>query len=96
MFWIEIYSRRRWETYRNKRSNLNGFTHEDFSGIKVVQGFAKEKGTENNFKNMVGELSDSFINAVKLNDCFWPLVELSWGVGTLVVFAVGYFLIKND
>ena len=33
---------------------------------------------------------------IKLNDCFWPLVELSWGVGTLVVFAVGYFLIKND
>ena len=95
MFWIEIYSRRRWEVYRNKRSNLNGFTHEDFSGIKVVQGFAREKGTENNFKDMVGELSDSFIKAVRLNDCFWPLVELSWGVGTVVVFAVGYFLIKS-
>ena len=50
MFWIEIYSRSRWEIYRSKRSNLNGFTHEDFSGIKVVQGFAREKGTENNFK----------------------------------------------
>lgn len=95
MFWIEIYSRRRWEIYRNKRSNLNGFTHEDFSGIKVVQGFAREKGTENNFKDMVGELSNSFVKAVRLNDCFWPLVELSWGIGTLVVFAVGYFLIKS-
>lgn len=95
MFYIEIYSRKRWEVYRNKRSNLNGFTHEDFSGIKVVQGFAREKKTENNFNNMVGELSDAFIKAVKLNDCFWPLVELSWGAGTLVVFAVGYFLIKN-
>ena len=95
MFCIEIFSRRRWEIYRNKRSNLNGFTHEDFSGIKVVQGFAREKGTEGNFKGMVGELSNSFIKAVKLNDFFWPLVELSWGVGTLVVFAVGYFLIKD-
>ena len=95
MFCIEIFSRRRWEIYRNKRSNLNGFTHEDFSGIKVVQGFAREKGTEGNFKGMVGELSNSFIKAVKLNDFFWPLVELSWGVGTLVVFSVGYFLIKD-
>ena len=43
MFCIEIYSRRRWEIYRNKRSNLNGFTHEDFSGIKIVQGFAKKR-----------------------------------------------------
>ena len=95
MFCIEIYSRRRWEIYRNKRSNLNGFTHEDFSGIKIVQGFAKEEGTENNFKAMVKELSESFVKAVMLNDFFWPLVELSWGAGTLVVFAVGYKLVMN-
>ena len=95
MFCIEIYSRRRWEIYRNKRSNLNGFTHEDFSGIKIVQGFAKEEGTENNFNAMVKELSDSFVKAVMLNDFFWPLVELSWGAGTLVVFAVGYKLVMN-
>ncbi|MBS5885014.1 MAG: ABC transporter ATP-binding protein [Clostridium sp.] len=96
MFCIEIYSRRRWEVYRNKRSNLNGFTHEDFSGIKIVQGFAKEKGTENNFKSMVKELSEAFVKAVMLNDFFWPLVELSWGAGTLVVFAVGYKLVINN
>jgi len=96
MFCIEIYSRRKWEIYRNKRSNLNGFTHEDFSGIKIVQGFAKEEGTEKNFKAMVKELSDSFVKAVMLNDFFWPLVELSWGVGTLVVFAVGYKLVINN
>ncbi len=95
MFCIEIYSRRRWEVYRNKRSNLNGFTHEDFSGIKIVQGFAKEEGTEKSFKSMVKELSDSFTKAVMLNDFFWPLVELSWGAGTLVVFAVGYKLVMN-
>lgn len=95
MFCIEIYSRRRWEVYRNKRSNLNGFTHEDFSGIKIVQGFAKEEGTEKSFKSMVKELSDSFTKAVMLNDFFWPLVELSWGAGTLVVFAVGYRLVMS-
>ena len=49
MFVIEIYSRRRWEVYRKKRSNLNGFTHEDFSGIKVIQSFAKEDYTKEKF-----------------------------------------------
>lgn len=93
MFYIEIHSRRRWEVYRNKRSNLNGFTHEDFSGIKVVQAFAKEESTEEKFKEMVKELKDSFVKAVRLNDFFWPMVELSWGIGTLVVFAIGYRLI---
>lgn len=93
MFYIEIHSRKRWENYRNKRSNLNGFTHEDFSGIKVVQAFANEEDREKNFISMVGELKDSFMNAVKLNDFFWPLVELSWGIGTIIVFSVGYTLI---
>ena len=93
MFYIEIHSRKRWEVFRNKRSNLNGFTHEDFSGIKVVQAFANEKNTEKNFRKMVKEQKEAFLNAVRLNDCFWPLVELSWGIGTLIVFAVGYRLI---
>ena len=96
IFAIEIFSRKRWEIYRNKRSNLNGFTHEDFSGIKVVQGFANEEGTRNNFKGMVKELNDSFIKAVMLNDFFWPLVELSWGVGTIVVFGLGYKMVINN
>ena len=95
MFYIEIHSRKRWEVFRNKRSNLNGFTHEDFSGIKVVQAFANEKNTEKNFRKMVKEQKEAFLNAVRLNDCFWPLVELSWGIGTLIVFAVGYRLILS-
>ena len=93
MFVIEIYSRRRWEVYRNKRSNLNAFTHEEFSGVKVVQSFAKEDYTEEKFSELVKEQKKSFNRAVRLNDFFWPLVELSWGIGTVIVFAVGYKLI---
>ncbi|MBE6054550.1 MAG: ABC transporter ATP-binding protein [Clostridium sartagoforme] len=95
MFAIEIIARRRWEIYRNKRSNLNGFTHEDFSGIKVVKGFAKEKETEKNFEEMVKEQSDSFVSAVRINDFFWPIVELSWGIGNVIVFLIGYGLVMN-
>ena len=93
MFVIEIYSRRRWEVYRNKRSNLNAFTHEEFSGVKVVQSFAKEEYTEEKFAELVKQQKKSFNRAVRLNDFFWPLVELSWGIGTVIVFSVGYRLI---
>ena len=31
-----------------------------------------------------------------LNDFFWPLVELSWGVGTIVVFGLGYKMVINN
>ena len=90
MFYIETKSRKRWNDFRSKRSNLNGFTHENFSGMKVVQAFAKEEKT---YKEMVRKEKNAFLQAIKLNDLFWPLVELSWGVGTLIVFAVGYRLV---
>jgi ATP-binding cassette subfamily B protein len=96
MFFIEIQSRKRWEVYRKKRSNLNAYNHEDFSGIKVVQAFAKEGHTLSKFKDLVNELVNSFVAAVKFNDFFWPLVELSWGVGIVIVFYVGYLLVKSN
>lgn len=94
MLFIEINSRKRWSEYRSKRSILNGFTHEDISGIKVVQSYAKENSTYSKFKDLVWDHLESFLKAVRINDCMWPLVELSWGVGTIVVFFVGYNLIK--
>ena len=93
MFYVETKSRKRWNDFRSKRSNLNGFTHENFSGMKVVQAFAKEEDTEKTYKEMVRKEKNAFLQAIKLNDLFWPLVELSWGVGTLIVFAVGYRLV---
>lgn len=95
MFYIELASRKRWDTQRKKRSNLNAFTHENFSGIKVVQAFAKNKATTKTFKHMVSELVDAFIHAIRLNEFFWPLVDLSWGVGIVVVFYVGYGLVTS-
>ncbi len=95
MFFIEINSRKRWSEYRSKRSILNGFTHEDISGIKVVQSYAKENSTDLKFKDLVWDHLESFLKAVKINDFIWPLVELSWGAGTIVVFFVGYRLIKT-
>lgn len=96
MFYIETRARKKWDVYRKKRSNLIAFIHEDFSGIKVVQSFAKEKDKEKDFKEKVSELMGSFMKAVRLNDFFWPLVELSWGVGTVIVFYVGYKLVTSN
>ncbi|ERI94592.1 ABC transporter, ATP-binding protein [Clostridiales bacterium oral taxon 876 str. F0540] len=93
MFSIETFSRKRWQNYRRKRSTFNAFTHEDFSGIKVVQAFANETRTSNTFLNLVKDMMDEFIRAVRLNDLFWPLVDTSWGIGTALVYWFGAKLI---
>lgn len=95
MFMIEVSSRKKWAEYRSKRSILNGYTHEDISGIKVVQSYAKENDTNDKFKVLVWDHLKSFISAVKVNDFIWPIVELSWGLGTIIVFYLGYTLIRS-
>lgn len=65
---------------------MNAYTHEQFSGIRIVQGYATEKDSSKTFAQLVKEMMDAFINAVKLNDLFWPLVEISWGIGSIIVY----------
>lgn len=93
MFLVESKAHKRWQIYRKKNSNMNAFVHEDFSGIRVVQGFAAEEKTAKNFENLLNEHREAFISAVKLNDLFWPMVEVSWGVGTIIVFWYGVRLL---
>ncbi len=94
MFIIQIVSRRRWQIVRKKSSNLNAYSHEIFSGIKVVQGFNSEKKTNRVFRELLEEYKNSFVRAVRMNDMFWPLVELSWGGGTVLVFMYGLRLLN--
>ncbi|MFL0248124.1 ABC transporter ATP-binding protein [Candidatus Clostridium stratigraminis] len=96
MFSIETFSRKRWQEYRRKRSTFNAYTHEDFSGIRVVKAFASEERTSRNFLQLVKDMMNSFISAVKLNDLFWPLVDTSWGVGTVIVYWYSAKLIGDN
>jgi ATP-binding cassette, subfamily B, multidrug efflux pump len=96
MFMIETISRKRWQAFRKKRSNLNAFTHEDFSGIRIVQAFANEEKSSQTFSTLVKEMMSSFLRAVKLNDLFWPMVEVSWGIGSIVVFWYAVRLTSNE
>lgn len=96
LFIIEVKAREKWEVYRKKRSNLSAYTHENFSGIKVLQAFNAEKNTNNLFGNYVKDMKDSFVKAVKIQNGFGPVIELSYGLGIFVVYLFGYRLIQNN
>lgn len=89
MFLIMTVSHRRWQSYRRKTSNLNAFIHEDMSGIRVIQSFAAEEETKKDFYQLSQETRDSYIHAVRLADCFGPLVDLTWGVGGFLLYYIG-------
>lgn len=70
MFIIQIRAHKLWQIHRQKNSNLNGFIHENFSGIRIVQSFAAEQERQEAFDRCAREYRDSFIDAVKIADLF--------------------------
>jgi ATP-binding cassette, subfamily B, multidrug efflux pump len=94
MLFVSRNSHKRWQVYRKKTSNVNAFTHEAFSGIRVIQSFAAEEDSSRTFFTLVTEWKDSFMRAVRFADFFWPSVEMSWGAGTIVVFSYGIHLLN--
>lgn len=95
MYFVEVRAHRRWQVFRQKNSNLNAFTHEDFSGIRVVQSFTAEGQTSKTFSGLIQDLRRTFMYAIRLNDMFWPMVEFSWGIGTILVFFIGVRMIGS-
>ncbi|MDD5602609.1 MAG: ABC transporter ATP-binding protein [Eubacteriales bacterium] len=95
MFFIQTRSRKKWQLFRKKNSNLNAFTHEAFSGMRTIQSFVAEKSTAEAFDNMLTEHRESFVRAVRLSDLFWPVVELSWGFGMILVYAAGIGMVNT-
>ncbi len=95
MYWIEVRAHKRWQLFRKKNSTMNAFIHEDFSGIKVVQSYTAETTTSEAFEEILEEHTNAFISAIRLNDFFWPMVEISWGIGTALVFLIGVRLNKD-
>jgi ATP-binding cassette subfamily B protein len=92
---VQVVSHQRWRFHRKKVSTCNAFTHENFSGIRVVQSFTAEAETSKIYHGLTRDTLRAFIHAVSLNDFFWPSVEISWGVGTIAVSWYGVHLLNT-
>lgn len=96
IWFIQVYSHKRWQLFRRKSSNLNAFVHEDLSGIRVIQSFSAEKETRSTFLQLTDEHRDSFISAVRLSDAFGAVIDFCWGLGTVSLYYTGIKILGTD
>lgn len=89
MFFSEIIAHKRWQIFRKKSSNISAYAHEDFSGIGIVQSFNAEDESQGEFSQLVDEHRRSFRSAVVVADIFGPAIEISWGVGSFLLYYIG-------
>ena len=88
LWFIETRSHLRWRIHRKKGSNLNAFIHEDLSGMRIIQSYTAEDETEADFDILLKEHRGSFMNAIVINDAFFSVVDISWGLGTIAMYYV--------
>ncbi|HKL98996.1 MAG TPA: ABC transporter ATP-binding protein [Mobilitalea sp.] len=88
LWYIQTRSHLKWRIHRKKGSNLNAFIHEDLSGMRIIQSYTAEDETEETFDQLQKEHRDSFIKAIILNDAFFSVVDISWGLGTIAMYYV--------
>jgi ATP-binding cassette subfamily B protein len=96
LWFIQTRSHLRWQTHRKKSSNLNAFIHEDLSGIRIIQSFTAEEETQESFGVLLKEHRDSFIRAIILNDAFGPIIDISWGIGSIAMYYTAVTVLHID
>lgn len=89
VYLVQIVAHRKWQIVKKKKSNMNAYVHENLSGIRVVQSFCAEEESEVTYQGLVQEHVHSFVVAILYSDAFFPFIEVSWGIGTCLLYLIG-------
>lgn len=93
---IQLKAHPRWQMFRKKSANLNAFIHEDMAGIRIIQSFHAQEETENTFDALLAEHRESFFDAVRMSDAFGSVIDLSWGLGCILLYYTGIVVLGVD
>jgi len=89
LFRVKRLMRKRWQIVRMKRSNMNGYLHESLAGMRVTEAFAREAENYDTFANVNDDIRKSWMNAIYLNNAFWPMMDITGTLGTCLVYFFG-------
>ena len=89
---IKSKMRRAWQGVRLKTSTMNGYLHESLSGMRVTQAFVREQVNQGMYNDINQDIHDSWLRAVRFNNYFWPAIDLTSTIGTILVYLVGLAL----
>ncbi|AZS14892.1 ABC transporter ATP-binding protein [Paenibacillus lutimineralis] len=99
MFLISTRLRRKiriaWQEVRMKNSRINSHLNESIQGIRVTQAYTQEHENIHYFDVMNADSKKSWDKASAMNQMFGPLIDITGGVGTFILFILGAYLIQQ-
>lgn len=99
MFFISTKLRQKiriaWQDVRMKNSRINSHLNESIQGIRVTQAYTQERENMNYFDFMNTDSKKSWNKASAMNQAFGPMIEITGGFGTMILFWLGAYLIQS-
>ncbi len=95
MFRLKRMMRKRWQVVRMKTSNMNGYLHESLAGMRVTEAFVREDENLDTFRNVGDDIRSSWMRAIHINNAFWPALDLTGTIGTVLVYYFGVKLMGD-
>lgn len=89
IYYVETVVLKRSDKIQEQLSNLNSFTQEIFSGIRVVKAYTREKDFGANFAKESEEYKQRSMGMVKVNAMFFPVVMILIGISTVLTVWIG-------
>lgn len=96
VFFCEIVAHKKWQIMRKKESNMVAFIHESIAGIGIIQSFNAQKEATDEFDEIVDAHRLSFRNAILVADLFSPAIEISFGIGSFVLYFLAIKVLDVD
>ena len=89
MFFIRIKSRKAWQVFSAKQSNLNAYIHESIAGVKITQSFSRGEKNAEIFADVSKDVWRAWIRGIRIQFMLWPSVE------NVSVLAVSFLYIMS-
>ncbi|WP_068617247.1 ABC transporter ATP-binding protein [Paenibacillus tuaregi] len=84
-----------WQVVRTKNSRINSHLNESIQGIRVTQAYTQEQENMRFFDAMNYDSKKSWDKASAMNQMFGPLIEITGGIGSFILFWLGAYLIQS-
>ncbi len=96
IWFIQKYTHESWQVFRKKGSNLNAYVHEGIAGMQVIQGYHAQQETQGIFAGLVKDHEQAFVRCARVADLFGASIDFCWGIGAMILYWVGIWMIGGD
>ena len=86
---FRVYSTRAYRRTRERVADVLATLQETLSGIRVVQGFGRQKPSQEVFRRVNEEYREANMSTIRLSGAYFPGVELLSGIGTAIILYFG-------